>query len=170
MVKEKVPVVKVEGLRLLVLHYLSKEPMHGYSIMKSINELYGVKAPSPGSLYPLLKELREEGLVEIHEEGKGIGRGGPKVYRLTEKGREYLDKHREELKDVLRKASSVRRFLELGGLELMKYVGELMTSLSSNKLSEEQRRVLREALAESAERLRKALEECGLRRGEGSRT
>ncbi len=153
--------IEVERLRLLVLHYLEKQPMHGYGLMKSIGELFGVNSPSPGSLYPLLKVMREEGLIKVIEESRGKGRKAVRVYSLTERGKEYLKKHMDELRDVLLKASAVRQFTELGGMELMKCLGTIMRSLST--LSDEQKEILSEALAECSEILRKAMKESGLK-------
>ncbi len=153
--------IEVERLRLLVLHYLEKQPMHGYGLMKSIGELFGVNSPSPGSLYPLLKVMREEGLIKVIEESHGKGRKAVRVYSLTERGKEYLKKHMDELRDVLLKASAVRQFTELGGMELMECLGTIMKSLST--LSDEQKEILSKALAECSEILKKAMKESGLK-------
>lgn len=153
--------VEVERLRLLVLHCLNEEPMHGYRIMKNIGQLFGVRAPSPGSLYPLLKTLKEEGLIEVIFESEGRGRNAPKIYRITGKGRKYLESHREELKEVLLKASAVRRFAETGGVELLNCLSVLMENLG--RLDEEKRKVLTDALKESVRIIKEALMKCGLR-------
>ncbi len=153
--------VEVERLRLLVLHCLNEEPMHGYRIMKNIGRLFGVRAPSPGSLYPLLRTLKEEGLIETLFESEGRGRNAPKVYRITGKGRKYLESHREELKEVLLKASAIRRFAETGGLELLNCMGVLMNNLS--RLDEERRKILADAIRESVKIIKDALMKCGLR-------
>lgn len=161
MVPERKSPIEVERLRLLVLHYLEKQPMHGYGLMKSIGELFGVNSPSPGSIYPLLKVMREEGLIKVIEESRGRGRKGARVYSLTERGREYLKKHMDELRNVLLKASAIRQFTELGGMELMRCLGTIMRSLST--LSEEQRKVLSKALEECSRILKEAMKESGLK-------
>jgi len=83
-------------LDLVVLAVLSRGPMHGYSIIKTIFRSSGVLV-SQGMLYPLLRRLEEEGLV-AREAGRS-GRG--KVYVLTSQGREALERRRRELESAL---------------------------------------------------------------------
>ena len=56
--------------------------MHGYQIIQQIEERSGGSwKPSPGSVYPTLQLLTDEGAVEVEEEG------GRKTYSITEAGR-----------------------------------------------------------------------------------
>lgn len=59
--------------------------MHGYQIMQELTERSsGVWRPSPGSIYPTLQQLEDEGLIRVdNQEGK-------KVYSLTAEGRDEL--------------------------------------------------------------------------------
>ena len=79
-------------MRLLILGLLAEEPMHGYELLKRIEEITrGFWRPSPGTLYSLLKSLKEEGLVVTdHVEGSGVPSGLRIVYRLTKKGYDQL--------------------------------------------------------------------------------
>jgi DNA-binding PadR family transcriptional regulator len=71
-------------LGFLILFILSKKPMHGQEIADEIGRRKGEK-PSPGTIYPAIKNLRELGFITIDEkEGKTI------VYTLTEKGQNAL--------------------------------------------------------------------------------
>ncbi len=57
--------------------------MHGYQVMREINERSGgVWRPSPGSIYPTLQQLQDEGLVESEEQ-----RRGRKLFVITDEGR-----------------------------------------------------------------------------------
>lgn len=69
-------------VRVAVLTLLAEEPMHGYQIIREIDDRSGgTWKPSPGSVYPTLQLLADEGLILAHEsEGK-------KTYTLTDKGR-----------------------------------------------------------------------------------
>ncbi len=67
----------VPETKVRILENLSEEPSHGYRIAEELDL-------SHGYIYTHLKELREEGMIELVEE-----RGGKKVYAPTENG-EYL--------------------------------------------------------------------------------
>ena len=67
-------------LGFLILFLLSKKPMHGQEIADEIARRKGER-PSPGTIYPALKNLREMEFISTDEkEGKTI------VYTLTERG------------------------------------------------------------------------------------
>jgi DNA-binding PadR family transcriptional regulator len=51
----------------------------------------GVWRPSPGSVYPALAQLEDEGLVQVEE------RDGRRTYVLTDAGRTYVDERRDDL-------------------------------------------------------------------------
>ena len=79
-------------VRAAVLVLLSECPMHGYQIIQEIGERSGgVWNPSPGSVYPALQQLEDEGLVRVE---KAEGR---KVAHLTDEGDTYVREHREKL-------------------------------------------------------------------------
>ena len=70
-------------VRVAVLAILAEKPMHGYQIIQEIEERSGgAWKPSPGSVYPTLQLLADEGLITAEESG------GRKTYSLTEAGRE----------------------------------------------------------------------------------
>jgi formylmethanofuran dehydrogenase subunit E len=69
-------------LKILVLKGLSESPKSGYALMKHVQDKLGAK-PSPGSMYPLLDQLKKDGLVT--EKGKGRAN----EYRLTPKGKAH---------------------------------------------------------------------------------
>ena len=73
-------------VRAAVLAILAEKPMHGYQIMAEIEERSGgTWKPSPGSVYPTLQLLADEGLIRAEESG------GRKTYSLTEEGRLVAD-------------------------------------------------------------------------------
>ncbi|CAB4927783.1 unannotated protein [freshwater metagenome] len=73
-------------VRAGILVLLLEGPMHGYQLIHELHERSGgVWRPSPGSVYPTLKRLSAEGLVEGVE---GEGRGPRKAFALTEAGTE----------------------------------------------------------------------------------
>jgi len=66
-------------LSFLILWLLTKKPMHGQEIAENLYKRRGIK-PSPGTLYPALKELKRSGLISGKKQGKFI------VYSLTDDG------------------------------------------------------------------------------------
>lgn len=73
-------------VRTAILAILAEQPMHGYQIIQEIEERsHGAWKPSPGSVYPTLQLLADEGLVLAEESG------GRKTYSLTEEGRAVAD-------------------------------------------------------------------------------
>lgn len=66
--------------------------MNGYQIIQEIAERsQGVWKPSPGSIYPTLQQLEDEGLVRAHEEN------GRRVFHLTDEGEAYVAAHPDEV-------------------------------------------------------------------------
>ena len=66
-----------------MLYLLADRPMHGYELMAEITERTGgVWQPSPGSIYPTLSLLEDEGLIAAESEGPR------RTFALTEAGRQ----------------------------------------------------------------------------------
>ncbi|HUJ05996.1 MAG TPA: PadR family transcriptional regulator [Streptosporangiaceae bacterium] len=81
-------------VRAAALALLSEEPMNGYQIIQQIGERSGgLWRPSPGSVYPALAQLEDEGLIE--SQGSESGR---RAFALTEAGRAYATEHADELR------------------------------------------------------------------------
>ena len=79
-------------VRAAALVLLDEEPRNGYQLMQEIEERSdGAWRPSPGSVYPALQQLEDEGLVTaLQAEGR-------RVYELTDAGRKHVEEHRAEL-------------------------------------------------------------------------
>jgi DNA-binding PadR family transcriptional regulator len=69
-------------VRAAIITLLGEQPMHGYQIITELTERSGgVWRPSPGSVYPTLQQLEDEGLVRADEAD------GRRVFQLTDDGR-----------------------------------------------------------------------------------
>ncbi|MHB8312013.1 MAG: PadR family transcriptional regulator [Candidatus Dormibacteria bacterium] len=80
------------NVRAAILLLLSEQPRNGYQIMEEISQRSkGVWRPSPGSVYPALQLLEDEGLVRTEESD------GQRLLTLTASGLAYTSEHREEL-------------------------------------------------------------------------
>jgi DNA-binding PadR family transcriptional regulator len=83
-------------LRLWLLKLIDDHPRHGYDIISGLEEQFlGIYSPSPGTVYPRLQALEQEGLIEVADE-----EDGRKVYKLTDKGRAELQARTEELREL----------------------------------------------------------------------
>jgi len=86
------PRVARGNVRAAVLLLLEEQPLHGYQLIHEIAERSGgFWRPSPGSVYPAVQQLEDEGLVRVETSG------GRRVIHLTDAGRAYVEEHREEL-------------------------------------------------------------------------
>ncbi|MFI9002248.1 PadR family transcriptional regulator [Streptomyces sp. SBR177] len=73
-------------VRASILALLKDRPMHGYEMIQEIGERSGgAWKPSPGSVYPTLQMLEDEGLIASASEG------GKKLFTLTDAGREEAE-------------------------------------------------------------------------------
>jgi len=82
-------------LKFVILRLISKTPMHGYEVMKALEEeSKGYYRPSPGSVYPTLQMLEDEGYLTVEEQE------GKKIYTITDEGVAYLDDNEDVVADV----------------------------------------------------------------------
>lgn len=83
-------------LRNVILVLLEAESMHGYQIITTIGEqTEGNWTPSPGTIYPTLSMLEDEGLISIsHEMGR-------KMARLTDEGAQEVAKNKDAWGSIL---------------------------------------------------------------------
>jgi DNA-binding PadR family transcriptional regulator len=76
-------------VRTALLGLLEDKPMHGYDLIRELEQRSGgMWRPSPGSVYPTLQMLEEEGLVTGEEQD------GKRVFSLTDAGKAELDERR----------------------------------------------------------------------------
>jgi DNA-binding PadR family transcriptional regulator len=91
------------NLKLLVLKLVSSKEMSGYDLMKSIKQKTGNK-PSPGSMYPVLEDLKKGSYITVREVGRA------KKYSITEQGKKHVSefaKQKQELINKIRTAVGV---------------------------------------------------------------
>jgi len=71
-------------LSFLILWVLTQKPRHGQEIADEIARRRGIK-PTPGTIYPALKDLRKRRLIKGEKQGKTV------VYSLTDKGKDGVE-------------------------------------------------------------------------------
>ncbi len=80
-----------------ILHKIASKPSHGYEILQEIEDrTKGAWRPGPGSTYPLLKKLVQEGMIQADSSSHEDSR---RVYRITRKGLEQLTAAKQTLAD-----------------------------------------------------------------------
>jgi len=78
------------NVRDALLALLTERPMHGYEMIQELDQRTGgVWRPSPGSVYPTLQMLEDEGLIASEESG------GRRRFTLTDAGRAEAERARE---------------------------------------------------------------------------
>jgi DNA-binding PadR family transcriptional regulator len=92
------PKVRRGDVRLAIIDVLAAEPMNGYQVIQEIARRSGGEwKPSPGSVYPTLQQLQDEGLIT--ERGEG---GSRRRFELTDDGHAYVEEHLSELAETWR--------------------------------------------------------------------
>jgi DNA-binding PadR family transcriptional regulator len=98
-------------VKYVILRLLQEKPRHGYEIMKALEErLGGWYTPSPGTVYPTLQLLEDQGYVRaVETEGK-------KVYHITPEGEAFLREHRELTDDIFDRVRDMVGGFAAGGM------------------------------------------------------
>jgi DNA-binding PadR family transcriptional regulator len=91
-------------LRLVLLKLIADQPRHGYELIKAIEELTGgTYAPSPGTVYPTLSLLEDEGAIAESADG-GSGR---KAFAATDQGIGELAEKSDEVAALITRLSGL---------------------------------------------------------------
>ncbi len=130
-------------VRAGILALLAEQPRNGYQIMQELEQRsHGMWRPSPGSVYPALQQLEDEGLVRVQESGGG------RVFMLTEQGQAYVKEHREEVAAPWEAMSDAAGEGVLDFMNLMRSIGTAAMQISTGGTAAqaaEARKVLAEA-------------------------
>lgn len=79
-------------IRAAALVLIAEEPRNGYQIIQALADRSdGAWRASPGSVYPALQQLEDEGLITA------ISDDGQRRWQLTDAGRTYVEENREKL-------------------------------------------------------------------------
>jgi DNA-binding PadR family transcriptional regulator len=132
-------------IRAAVLALLADRPMHGYEMIKEIEERSeGAWTPSAGSIYPTLQMLEDEGLI------KGEDSEGKRRFTLTDEGRKA---HEEKSGDVA-PWDAVRAGTPSGHLALRHTVGQLILAVkAAADGTEDQQKQVRELLDDTRRKI-----------------
>lgn len=132
------------------------EPVNGYQVIQQIAEKSdGAWRPSPGSVYPTVQQLQDEGLVESDDER------GRRTLRLTAAGTAYVEEHADELVAVWApfqresERAADRAEKASGPVDLKAEIGQVMPAVWQivTQGSDAQRQAALEILADTRRKL-----------------
>ncbi len=130
----------------LVLHLLEDRPMHGYEIIKAIEERYqGFYKPSAGAIYPALRSLLRRRLVSVSGEERR------KTYRITRAGKAYLRNRQDVFQERLRAFESAVGPERAALFREFRATGKLLSS-NMREVTPEQATKLRKLVIEMREK------------------
>jgi len=142
-------------MKYVILKQLRDKPKHGYEIMKDLAEqMHGCYSPSPGTVYPTLQWLEDEGLVRSRDVD------GKKVYEITEAGSKFLEEHKDVVTDIFdRVAETVEEALGGSMAELNQEVARLVKTVYRRgwRGSDEVRKKITDILGRAAKEIEDAL-------------
>ncbi len=135
-------------VRLAILALLNEGPRHGYQLIADIGERSGgAWSPSPGSIYPALSALQDEGLIDDEKID------GKRVFSLTPAGQAYVADRADDLAKVFADNAPGAEHEEVTDLkELMWGVGGAAVTVLGTG-TPEQRQQAREILARTRREL-----------------
>jgi len=112
-------------VRTAILMLLSEQPMHGYEVIQQISARSGgVRQPSPGSVYPALQMLEDQGLIQAEEAE------GRRTFHLTDSGRAHVEQHRDELAAAWTAMRDTADAAEVELHELVEQIGMAATQVA----------------------------------------
>lgn len=124
----------------------ANEPINGYQVIQQIaDRSSGGWRPSPGSVYPTVQQLHDEGLIESDDDH------GRKTIRLTEAGWQYVEANRATLEAVWAPFDQQRRSESREGADLKSEIGQVMSAVWQivSQGSEKQKKDLVEVLVDT---------------------
>ena len=107
----------------LILWIISKESIHGYGIMKKLEEFFNFNDSkcdinvNSSKIYPILSKMEKSGFIvgewNINENNKSV-----KYYSITEDGQDFLNDIQIHMNNVLANPSWIAFFSDMTGLEI----------------------------------------------------
>ena len=131
----------------------AEEPINGYQVIQEISELSnGDWRPSPGSVYPTIQQLQDEGLVESDDER------GRRTIRLTDSGVAWAEAHTDELATVWAPFARTEQPVSdqpSGQADIKSEIGQVVSAVwqLGTQGSEQQRRAALDVLVDTRRRL-----------------
>jgi len=127
-------------LSIYILHSINKQPKTGYDLINEIKDkTEGSWIPSKGTIYPLLKHLKEENLISI----KQIGERSKQIFMITDEGKKILSnakKHGRQMEvNFLKFRKLISEIGEFKNKEIVEILYNIrMISVSKSKIKDDE--------------------------------
>ena len=109
----------------LILWIISKESIHGYGIMKELDEFFSFDGANcdmkinSSKIYPILSKMEDKGLIigewKTNENNKRV-----KYYSITDDGQQFLDEMQSRMNIILSNPNWLAFFKDMTGMEIDK--------------------------------------------------
>lgn len=137
--------------KILLLRTLEDRPMHGYEVMKVLEErFHGFYKPSAGAIYPALRSLLRQRYVTVS------GTERRKTYRITSKGKAFLNSHEAAMEKRFKAFVSAVGPERAGLFRELRATGKLLGANMRN-ITPEQAKELRRLVVQMRERIMRIL-------------
>lgn len=113
---------------MMILDLLSRTPYHTYGLMREIERSIGFRPPI-GMIYPLMKCLHREGLVNIEIQSRGERR--LKIYSLTESGVRFVNENRDKIERAKNTFERLKKIRDLGVEKIFTSMRDLYEKIDS---------------------------------------
>lgn len=125
------------GLRLVILKLMDEQPRHGYEVIKAIEELTaGHYRPSAGMVYPLLTQLFEQGLIQVHIEPEKDDKKNK--YMITARGQQLLQEEAIQVDQIFYRIAQRAKQPEQVINAIHRFKSAVRNKLTDETLSPEQ--------------------------------
>jgi DNA-binding PadR family transcriptional regulator len=134
-------------LKNVVLMAIGKNDLTAYEIRKSIkNSTFNVYEPSSGVLYPILKALVNDKLIEVYQ------KENRKYYRVTEKGKKSVIEKMDRFKEIMESEKEKYKCYGKIGMEL-EMLHKTIFTMNEAKITENNEKILK-ILRETEDKLK----------------
>ncbi len=142
-------------LRLVLLAMLAEEPRHGYELIKALEDMTGgAYTPSPGTIYPTLQLLSDEGAIKEQE-----SEDARKLYQASEAGLSELEDRGDEVDELWeRLGRKAERARPAGSSDVFRSLGNLATVLTNKAAKGDLKEVQKDQVIDLIDALARKIE------------
>jgi len=126
-------------LSIYILHSIKKKSKSGYDLINEIKDKTdGSWIPSKGTIYPLLKNMEKEKLIQINK----VEERGKNIFQITNEGKRVLKNLKKQKNQMVEKINQFRKLIaeifdeEVEIINLSFNIRKILVNLTPNKRNE----------------------------------